>query len=92
MLNITPNMTSSEVLIVSHNYSTVPSLIIFFVSYSLLFLISGLLLIDNKRSGYSKFMWIWLLGTAFGAIVLFTLIYNPILTQNIKDFFLNFFN
>lgn len=91
MINITNTMSSIQILEAAHQYTAVPSLIILFISFSILFLLSGLILIDHTKSGYGKFFLIWACGNIFGLIILLFLIYSPNVTQIIKDFFLNLF-
>jgi len=91
MLNITQQMSPQEILLEAHKATAIPAMIFMFISLSVIFLIIGMLLIDSKKSGYGKFLWIWFSSNVLGIIVLIALSYAPFAIQNAKNFLVNIF-
>lgn len=87
MINITSTMSQAEILKVAHSEVAIPSMIVLFIFFSILFLVSGLCLIDYKRSDPSKFILIWFVGTIVSLIALVIFCMNPGLALNITNFF-----
>lgn len=87
MINITQGMSQSEILNIAHQQTAIPGMIILFVAFIILFLISGLFLIDYRRSDASKFILIWFVGTILSLAVLIVLCFNPDLIQSMANFF-----
>lgn len=65
MINISCSMPPEEILSLAHRQVAIPSLIIMYIFSVFMFLIVGLFLIDRRKSGYGKFMIIWLTSFIF---------------------------
>jgi len=87
MLNITSTTNPEEILYIAHKATAVPSLIILYISGALIFLLIGLLLIDRKRSGYSKFLWIYFISILLIGIIVLFLAFSPNTIQKIVELF-----
>ncbi|MFW5794166.1 MAG: hypothetical protein ACOCV1_01665 [Bacillota bacterium] len=59
-----------EILIEAHQSIAIPEVLTIYIAMSLIFLIAGLIMIDTKKSGYSKFLQIYFISQAF-IIILF---------------------
>ena len=90
-LIIDPLMNYEQTLLSVHNYTAVPS-IIFLWSFSLIiFLLSGLAIMDKQKSNMMKFFGMWIIFAIFTGIVVLWLCYSPNSVQAMKYFFVNFF-
>ena len=83
MINITSSMSQLEMLKEAHAVTAIPAMIISYLFFIILFLLSGLFLIDGKKSDYGKFVVIWLVGSLLSGLVIFILCYNPTFVQSI---------
>lgn len=93
-MNITniSNLSTEQIIENLHYSICAPALIMLFISFSVIFLIMGLILINKDKSGYSKFILIWVTSNLFGSLFLLFLIYSPFAIQNIKEFFISIFS
>jgi len=90
-LIIDPFQTASATLLQIHNYSAVPALVFLWVSSLIIFVISGLVLLDKEKSNMMKFFGIWLVYAVLTGLVLIWLCYSPNSVQVIKSFIVGFF-
>jgi uncharacterized membrane protein len=83
MINITSQMTQAEILNSVHNAYVIPTLIMLFSFIYIVFLLVGLIMIDSKKSGYGKFMLIWIISLLFGVVALIFFCTSPETTLSI---------
>lgn len=86
-LNITQFTSYEQIVLAAHSFSAVPALLILYIVSALIVLLVGLLLIDHTRSGYGKFILIWIIAEILIGIVLTWFILSPNTIQTIKNFF-----
>ena len=88
ILNNVCSITSEEILVNAHNLTAVPSLIIGFILFSFILLLTGLIILNTKQ-GRIKFMIIWGMTNTLSSIIFIFLILSPNLIQTITNTILN---
>ena len=88
MIDITPSLSQEQILSLAHKATAIPSLVIFYILFSLVFLGTGLLLIDSKKSGYGKFLLIWGVSVFAGGLIVLWLSLSPSTVQWIMNIFI----
>ena len=88
-LSIDPFQSASETLVQIHNYAAVPALIFLWSVSLVVFVVSGLVVLDKKKRNMMKFFGIYAVITC---ILLVWLCYSPNSVQAIKTFFVSFFS
>lgn len=79
-------MSQSEILKAAHQTVGIPGMIVCYVSFVILFLISGLALIDYKNSDAGKFIIIWAVGSLLSLVALVLFCSFPDSIQSIVNF------
>ena len=81
-------LSQSEALLEIHKSLIIPNLLILYVSFALIFLITGLAMINTRRSGYGKFLKIYFTTLAVSFVVI---LLPLILLPNMVNDFIGFF-
>ena len=79
MVNVSAiaNQTIETAADVMHEATAIPSLLIGYIGFSLIVLVTGLLMIDGRRSGYGKFMLIWIISSILAGLVVLWIAMSP---------------
>jgi len=83
-LNITCGTLNGELTDIINKSITIPSLILLFISMILIYLFTGLIVLQKSKG---KYMQIWIIATIFSIAVLIAISLMPNLVQNIISFF-----
>ena len=91
-LIIDPFQSATETLLQVHNYAAVPALIFLWTASLIVFVVTGLVILNKEKSNMMKFFGMWLTYAIVTGILLIWLCYSPNSVQVIKEFIIGFFS
>lgn len=82
-ISMVNEITQSQFINLANNIVAIPSLILALISICIVFLIVGFVMV--KKQGRGKFLTIWLISTIVSGIIVFFIIINPNVIQNLLE-------